>query len=639
MAHAASPPASDGHQHQQRTMRVVAHLDLDCFYVQVAQRLQPELKGRPTAVKQYKNFRGGGLIAVGYEARAKGVTRNMRGDEAREKCPDLELVSVPMAHGKADLTIYRDAGTEVISVLRRLGRCERASIDEVYLDLTEAAATRLQANKSVDALLPIPAPVLQSHILAANGGEVERAADWLVHAVGENRHVAAGAALIAEARAAVLAETGFTCSAGIAHNKMLAKMASGMHKPNQQTVVPSDAVEALLKDLPVKKLKQLGGKLGAAIVEQLGIGTIGELARVREDRLQSLFGQNTGTWLWRASRGLHDEAVQERVLPKSHSCGKTFRGPDTLTSLTQARALCLCDAPCRCLDLQYLSDTHQVGYWLGELAQELDERLTADFQQHGRTGRLLTTQITFSNAEEPSGKSQSRSCPLRTSAGAEGLAADAFACARKMLAPNTAGWGVTSMFIAATGMAPAGADPSVMSRFLQSTRPDAELSSPREQSAASTGVDDNTPHGDPHCIPQQQSPAQRQSATPVKAVPVPFPYDEAELDESVMAELPEELQRELRAALRVQQQNRAGPSSADISNSTGVNNSSKSTHGTKAIPLKGGIKQYFTTAAAHLPAHGGAVDAAGDDAEALPSAAASKRRKSQSLEDYFSRIT
>eukprot|EP00898_Chlorokybus_atmophyticus_P004476 jgi/Chlat1/5029/Chrsp32S08954 len=249
----------------------MAHLD--CFYVQYAQRLQPELKGRPTAVKQYKKFRGGGLIAVDYEARAKGVTRNMQGDEAREKRPDLELVSVPMAHGKADLTIYRDAGTEVINVLRRLGRCERASIDEVYLDLTKAAATRLQANKEV---------------------RLRGAADWLVHAVGENRHAAAGAALIAEARAAVLAETGFTCSAGIAHNKMLAKMASGMHKPNQQTVVPSDADEALLKGLPVQKLKQLGGKLGAVIVEQLEIGTIGELARVSKDRLQSLFAQNTG---------------------------------------------------------------------------------------------------------------------------------------------------------------------------------------------------------------------------------------------------------------------------------------------------------------------------------------------------------
>jgi DNA polymerase eta len=123
--------------------RVIAHLDLDCFYVQVEQRKRPELRGKPSAVVQFNPWKGGGLIAVSYEARRAGVTRNMRGDDAKKVCPDIELVQVPMAHGHAYLAPYRDAGSEVVAILSRMGTCERASVDEVYLDITEAAAARL----------------------------------------------------------------------------------------------------------------------------------------------------------------------------------------------------------------------------------------------------------------------------------------------------------------------------------------------------------------------------------------------------------------------------------------------------------------------------------------------------------------
>ena len=82
---------------------VIALLDMDCFYVQVETRDQPRLRGRPAAVVQYNAWRGGGIIAVNYEARAHGVTRNMRGEQAREVCPDIELVTVPVLRDKADL--------------------------------------------------------------------------------------------------------------------------------------------------------------------------------------------------------------------------------------------------------------------------------------------------------------------------------------------------------------------------------------------------------------------------------------------------------------------------------------------------------------------------------------------------------
>lgn len=86
--------------------RVVVLIDMDCFYVQVEERENPQNKGKPACVVQYKNWKGGGIIAVNYEARAKGISRQMRGDEAKEKCPECILYRVPELRGKADLTKY-----------------------------------------------------------------------------------------------------------------------------------------------------------------------------------------------------------------------------------------------------------------------------------------------------------------------------------------------------------------------------------------------------------------------------------------------------------------------------------------------------------------------------------------------------
>lgn len=81
---------------------------------------------------------------MNYAARAEGVTRHMRGDEAKEHCPEIELVKVPKVHEKADLSKYRNAGKQVAAVLQTYTPLlTRASIDEAYLDLTEQVQNRL----------------------------------------------------------------------------------------------------------------------------------------------------------------------------------------------------------------------------------------------------------------------------------------------------------------------------------------------------------------------------------------------------------------------------------------------------------------------------------------------------------------
>lgn len=93
------------------------------------------------------------IIAVNYPARAKGVTRHMRGDEAKEQCPDIELVKVPNIREKADLSKYRNAGKQVATVLQTYTPLlTRASVDEAYLDLTEQVQNRLlDMNKVINA--------------------------------------------------------------------------------------------------------------------------------------------------------------------------------------------------------------------------------------------------------------------------------------------------------------------------------------------------------------------------------------------------------------------------------------------------------------------------------------------------------
>lgn len=124
--------------------RVVALVDMDCFFVQVEQRQNPHLRNKPCAVVQYKSWKGGGIVAVSYEARAFGVTRSMWADDAKKLCPDLLLAQVRESRGKANLTKYREASVEVMGILSRFAVIERASIDEAYIDLTSAVQERLQ---------------------------------------------------------------------------------------------------------------------------------------------------------------------------------------------------------------------------------------------------------------------------------------------------------------------------------------------------------------------------------------------------------------------------------------------------------------------------------------------------------------
>ena len=379
-----------------RCRRVVALIDMDCFYCEVERRQNPSLVGVPMAVVQYNPFENedhsvlsqgkdqdrtdnnsnGSIIAVSYEARAAGVTRSMRGRQARSVCPAIQLVQVPTAHAKADLELYRDAGAKVLAILAAGGTTERASVDEAYVDCTVEARRRLRAARQggkpgVRALLAAAAsssaggtdPGSHVSVAAATAGGAKAANEvsrddvrsghaqqgarpatrtaetqaWWARPLGgtdqlgrscwseDELMLAAGAAVVAELRAAVRSRLGYSCSAGIAHNKILAKLCAGLHKPNQQTILPLASTTALLHPLDISRLRGLGAKLGSRVKSELGCETVGQLAQIPRSRLIRVFGEATAAMLERLAQGEDDAEVQNRSLPKSIGCGKTFR--------------------------------------------------------------------------------------------------------------------------------------------------------------------------------------------------------------------------------------------------------------------------------------------------------------------------
>ncbi|XP_041866267.1 DNA polymerase eta [Melanotaenia boesemani] len=420
--------------------RVVALVDMDCFYVQVEQRLNPALRNTPCVVAQYKTWKGGSIIAVSYEARAHGVTRNMWVDDAKKLCPDLQVARVRESHGKADLTHYREGSVEVIEVMSRFAVIERASIDEAYMDLTAAVQQRLKNmdDKQIeDSLLkttyvqgypqsgldPSPAdgsspgefteePISDKEEQRSRGLQ-----QWIASlpspSLGEQSpaelQLTVGALIVEEMRAAVEKDTGFRCSAGISHNKVLAKLACGLNKPNRQTILPLDSVTELFNSLPIGKIRNLGGKLGASIAEALGVEKMGDLTRFSQAQLGQHFGEKTGQWLYDLCRGIEFEAVKPRQLPKSIGCSKNFPGKTSLAT------------------------KERVQYWLHQLALELEERLTKDREVNGRVAKLLTVGVRQLGDKRPS--SFSRCCAM-VRYEATKISSDSFAIIKSL---NTAG--------------------------------------------------------------------------------------------------------------------------------------------------------------------------------------------------------
>ncbi|MGC2580248.1 MAG: DNA polymerase IV [Terrimicrobiaceae bacterium] len=256
-------------------MRKIIHLDMDCFYAAIELRERPDLEGRPVAV-------GGGsprgvVTTCNYDARRFGVRSAMPGFKARALCP--ELIFLPVR-----FDLYRAESAKIRKILLSYTPLvEPLSLDEAFLDVTE---------------------------LGRYAWDIAR-----------------------ELRARVYAATSLTCSAGIAPNKMLAKIASEWRKPNGQFAILPDDVEEFMRKLPVGKIWGVGPK-SAEKFASLGIHTCNDLQQLSLPEMVGRFGR-WGNELYSLCRGQDDRPVEPNRIRKSLSNECTYS--ENLTSLTACR--------------------------------------------------------------------------------------------------------------------------------------------------------------------------------------------------------------------------------------------------------------------------------------------------------------
>jgi DNA polymerase-4 len=245
-------------------LRKIIHIDMDCFYAAIEERENPALRGKPVGVGGSE--RRGVLTTANYEARKYGCRSAMPVFKALELCPHLILVPV-------QFDLYRAVSSQIRSIFGRFtDLIEPLSLDEAYLDV--------------------------SHLQSS------------------------GEAVAREIRAQIFEETGLTASAGIASNKLIAKIASDWHKPNGQKQVTAEELAAFIAELPVGRIWGVGKKMREKLTA-LGIETCGDLQKRDQIELSQRFGK-WGVELWHLCRGIDDRAVTPDRTRKSVSSETTF---------------------------------------------------------------------------------------------------------------------------------------------------------------------------------------------------------------------------------------------------------------------------------------------------------------------------
>ena len=412
---------------------IICHLDLDCFYAQVeARRLALStcpLSGPPLAVQQWS-----GLIAVNYPARRAGVTRFMNATVAAQTCPSLRLVHVQTIsthksesdsgerrieeddtipaqnnnHGaqgaplnsstsrdslKVSLERYRDASrlvvnaiTEALDEHKDAILIQKASIDEVYIDLTSVVAkltttwTPNEESRTANSL-SLPRAASFEEAVAAAWREAAPTACVGWDGDGTPPKVAQpyviGSFIMHRVRSHIWNTLSYTCSAGVAKNKLVSKLASARNKPNKQTCILPDSHQDMVADIELSSINGFGGKAGKAVLAALAPATTPRQIRQTftdangslEDGLRRvLHSRERAAWVANVVSGENDDPVTPNLRVKSINACKS----GTFSNAREARE------------------------WLNLLSNEVASRLAEETERRGRAaGRAKTLTLHF----------------------------------------------------------------------------------------------------------------------------------------------------------------------------------------------------------------------------------------------------
>ncbi|KAF0570035.1 DNA polymerase IV [Psychrobacter nivimaris] len=249
--------------------RKIIHIDMDAFYASVEQRDFPELRGKPLVVGGDPNGRGV-VAAASYEVRQFGVRSAMSCYEARKRCPEVIFV-------RPRFEIYRAVSSDIRNIMYSLTpHVEPLSLDEAYLDVTG---------------------------LTVHKGSATLMANWL--------------------RTQILQHTGLTASAGVSFNKMLAKIASDINKPNGTAIITPEDADAFISTLPIERFHGIG-KATARRLHAMGVTNGADLRRMSAEVLIDEFGKR-GQFYHDIAHGRDERAVKSERLHKSVGSETTFR--------------------------------------------------------------------------------------------------------------------------------------------------------------------------------------------------------------------------------------------------------------------------------------------------------------------------
>jgi len=250
-------------------MRRILHIDMDAFFAAVEEKRHPELKGKPVVIGGSGDPTKRGVVSTAsYEARKYGIHSALPLRTAYKLCPEAVFLPVDYEEYSRVSEIIKDILREISTIMEDVG------MDEAFLDISDD---------------PRPPEEIAQEI-----------------------------------KERIKIKTGLTCSIGIASNKLLAKIASDMQKPDGLTIIKEQDIASRIWPLPVRKLWGVGPKTEASLKE-IGINSIGELASMPLDRLIEHYGESYGHYLHEASQGMDESPLVTHWEPKSVSRETTFQ--------------------------------------------------------------------------------------------------------------------------------------------------------------------------------------------------------------------------------------------------------------------------------------------------------------------------
>jgi DNA polymerase-4 len=335
-------------------LRRIAHLDMDAFYASVELLRYPQLKGLPVVIgggrrreddllgrmralepqrewttadladipievfPRLKGYTGRGVITTAtYAARGFGVGSAMGVMKAAKLCPEAILLPVDFDQYRFYSRAFKDIVAEIAPVVEDRG------VDEIYIDFTDVPGGQRDGGKALARLI----------------------------------------------QKTITEHTGLTCSIGVAPNKLLAKMASELNKPNGISILYEQDVEGKIWPLSCRKINGIGPKAEAKLQAQ-GIHTIGDLAAKEREWLMQHFGKSYGAWLFDAAHGVDERPVVTDSEPVSMSRETTFDK-----------------------DLHVVNDRAA----LGDIFTRLCQQVAADLQRKGYVGKTIGIKLRFDN--------------------------------------------------------------------------------------------------------------------------------------------------------------------------------------------------------------------------------------------------